>query len=137
MSFVCVGIGRAPAFGHFARAQADWQRADLCPSMHIQQLAKLLEVPIGIACGNERARFRAAVRGAPCILRRGSLLRTEAQSATSSRRARTAGTTITTRISTVAMMKARLSGLVTNTDGSPPDISIERRRFSSIMGPST
>jgi hypothetical protein len=59
------------------------------------------------------------------------------QSAISTRRARTAGTTITARISTVAMMKAALSGLLTNTEGSPPDISIERRRFSSIIGPST
>ena len=35
------------------------------------------------------------------------------------------------------MMKARLIGRVTNTVGSPPDISMARRRFSSIIGPST
>ena len=51
--------------------------------------------------------------------------------------ARTAGATMTMRISTVATRKATLRGRVTNTDGSPPDISMERRRFSSIIGPST
>ena len=52
-------------------------------------------------------------------------------------RRRTAGATIAMRINTVAMMKARLIGRVTNTEGSPFDISIARRRFSSIIGPST
>ena len=35
------------------------------------------------------------------------------------------------------MMKPRLIGRVTNTDGSPFDISMARRRCSSIIGPST
>src|SRR5207302_1034886 len=50
---------------------------------------------------------------------------------------RTTGITMTTRIAAVAMTKARLIGWRTNTVASPPDISIERRRFSSIIGPST
>ena len=44
---------------------------------------------------------------------------------------------MTMRISTVATMKATLIGRVKNTEGSPPDINMERRRFSSIIGPST
>ena len=41
------------------------------------------------------------------------------------------------KISAVTVMKARLSGRRKNTDASPPAISIERRKFSSIIGPST
>ena len=56
----------------------------------------------------------------------------------SPRRLRTAGATITTRMATVAIMKARLIGWVKNTDGSPPDINIvERPDLPAAIGPAT
>src|SRR5574337_1880636 len=52
-------------------------------------------------------------------------------------RLRPAGAAIMIKIRTVTMLNARLIGRVANTVGSPREISIARRRFSSSIGPST
>ena len=53
------------------------------------------------------------------------------------RRFFTAGSVMTIRIRTETAMNARLIGRVTKTEGSPFETCNARRRFSSIIGPST